>query len=88
MGSTIRWMTGRALELHWAADCLMHLSRGAVVQKEFHDLVISTYGRGLYIFDDIHSSRAARREVIPDAAAVLFEPRKTYRFYPWRGSVY
>ncbi len=25
----------------------------AVVQKEFHDLVISTYGRGLYIFDDI-----------------------------------
>src|SRR5262249_22717189 len=25
----------------------------AVVQKEFHDLVISTYGRGLYILDDI-----------------------------------
>ncbi len=25
----------------------------AVVQKDFHDLVISTYGRGLYIFDDI-----------------------------------
>ena len=25
----------------------------AVVQKDFHDLVISTYGRGLYILDDI-----------------------------------
>ena len=25
----------------------------AVVQKNFHDLVVSTYGRGLYILDDI-----------------------------------
>ena len=25
----------------------------AVVQTEFHDLVVSTYGRGLYILDDI-----------------------------------
>ena len=50
-----------------------------VVQKEFHDLVLSTYGRGLYILDDITplEQMAQHRSA---AAAVLFEPRKTYRF--------
>ena len=51
----------------------------AVVQKEFHDLVISTYGRGLYIFDDITPLEQLAGSH-SDAAAVLFEPRKTYRF--------
>ena len=51
----------------------------AVVQKEFHDLVVSTYGRGLYILDDITPlEQLARRHA--EAAVVLFEPRKTYRF--------
>ena len=51
----------------------------AVVQKEFHDLVVSTYGRGLYILDDITplEQMAQHRS---DAPVVLFEPRKTYRF--------
>ena len=50
-----------------------------VVQKEFHDLVLSTYGRGLYILDDITPlEQMARRR--SDAPVVLFEPRKTYRF--------
>jgi photosystem II stability/assembly factor-like uncharacterized protein len=51
----------------------------AVVQKNFHDLVISTYGRGLYILDDITplEQMAKNRS---DAAAILFEPRQTYRF--------
>ncbi|MBV8973552.1 MAG: hypothetical protein JOY74_00400, partial [Sinobacteraceae bacterium] len=50
-----------------------------VVQKEFHDLVLSTYGRGLYILDDISPlEQMARRP--STAAVVLFEPRKTYRF--------
>jgi hypothetical protein len=50
-----------------------------VVQKEFHDLVISTYGRGLYILDDITplEQMALRPSTAP---IVLFEPRKTYRF--------
>jgi photosystem II stability/assembly factor-like uncharacterized protein len=51
----------------------------AVVQKEFHDLVISTYGRGLYIFDDITPFEQLAKSH-SDAAAVLFEPRKAYRF--------
>ena len=67
---------------HWAA-----LKTGlpsapvtwAVVQKEFHDLVVSTYGRGLYILDDITplEQMAKHRS---EAPVVLFEPRKAYRF--------
>ncbi len=51
----------------------------AVVQPTFHDLVISTYGRGLYILDDITllEQMAKHRS---DAVVVLFEPRPAYRF--------
>jgi hypothetical protein len=51
----------------------------AVVQKNFHDLVVSTYGRGLYILDDITPLEQMAKHH-SDAAAVLFEPRPTYRF--------
>jgi photosystem II stability/assembly factor-like uncharacterized protein len=51
----------------------------AVVQKDFHDLVISTYGRGLYIFDDITPLEQMAKNH-SDAAVILFEPRQTYRF--------
>lgn len=51
----------------------------AVVQKDFHDLVISTYGRGLYILDDI-TPLEQQAKAKNDAAAVLFEPRSAYRF--------
>ena len=50
-----------------------------VVQKEFHDLVLSTYGRGLYILDDISPLEQMARQRA-QAPVVLFEPRKTYRF--------
>ncbi|MGB7470189.1 MAG: hypothetical protein WBW58_12550 [Candidatus Acidiferrum sp.] len=51
----------------------------AVVQKEFHDLVISTYGRGLYIFDDITPLEQLAKNH-SDAPTVLFEPRDARRF--------
>ena len=51
----------------------------AVVQKNFHDLVISTYGRGLYILDDISPLEQMAKNH-SDAGAVLFEPRQAYRF--------
>ncbi len=51
----------------------------AVVQKDFHDLVVSTYGRGLYILDDISPLEQMAKNH-SDAAVVLFEPRQTYRF--------
>ena len=51
----------------------------AVVQPTFHDLVVSTYGRGLYILDDITPLEQMVKHRA-DAAVVLFEPRAAYRF--------
>jgi photosystem II stability/assembly factor-like uncharacterized protein len=51
----------------------------AVVQKNFHDLVISTYGRGLYVLDDI-SPLEQMTKAKSDAAVALYEPRQAYRF--------
>ncbi|MGE0360720.1 MAG: WD40/YVTN/BNR-like repeat-containing protein [Vicinamibacterales bacterium] len=52
---------------------------GIVVQEHFHDLVISTYGRGFYILDDLTPLRAMTPQVLA-ADAHLFEPRAAYRF--------
>ncbi len=51
----------------------------AVVQKEFHDLVVSTYGRGLYILDDITPLEQMARQHSRQPVG-LFEPRPAYRF--------
>ncbi|HEY2684961.1 MAG TPA: hypothetical protein VGI93_15695 [Steroidobacteraceae bacterium] len=51
----------------------------AVVQPTFHDLVISTYGRGLYILDDVTPLEQMVKHR-SDANIVLFEPRPAYRF--------
>ena len=52
---------------------------GIVVQEHFNDLVISTYGRGFWIMDDITALRAMTPEVL-DADAHLFPLRPAYRF--------
>jgi photosystem II stability/assembly factor-like uncharacterized protein len=51
----------------------------AVVQKRFHDLVVSTYGRGVYILDDITLLEQMAKQRT-EAPVVLFEPRSAYRF--------
>lgn len=51
----------------------------AVVQKNFHDLVVSTYGRGLYILDDITPLEQMAKSS-SDAGVRFFTPRATYRF--------
>ena len=51
----------------------------AVVQPQFHDLAVSTYGRGLYILDDITPLEQLAKHR-GDAAVTLFEPRPAYRF--------
>jgi len=51
----------------------------AVIQPTFHDLVVSTYGRGLYILDDISPLEQMARQG-SSAAVVLFAPRSAYRF--------
>ncbi len=50
----------------------------AVVQKRFHDLVVSTYGRGFYILDDISPLEQMAREQ-SQVAVRLFAPRAAYR---------
>jgi hypothetical protein len=50
-----------------------------VVQKQFHDVAISTYGRGLYVLDDITPLEQAT-PASTDAAAHLFAPRPAYRW--------
>jgi photosystem II stability/assembly factor-like uncharacterized protein len=48
-----------------------------VVQKNYHDLVVSTYGRGFYILEDITPLEEAASPT--DATARLYTPRATYR---------
>jgi photosystem II stability/assembly factor-like uncharacterized protein len=49
------------------------------VEPRFNDLVISTYGRGIWILDDITALRSWP-EVAKAGAAHLFDPRPAYRF--------
>jgi hypothetical protein len=51
---------------------------GIVVQEHFNDLVISTYGRGFWILDDITALRALPDVIGQDAH--LFPLRPAYRF--------
>ena len=52
-----------------------------VIQEEFNDLVVGTYGRGIWIMDDITPLQQLNKK-ITSSAAYLFEPRKAYRFRP------
>ncbi len=49
-----------------------------VVQKRFHDLVVSTYGRGFYILDDITPLEQMATQK-SDEKVRFFTPRPTYR---------
>jgi len=52
---------------------------GIVVQEHFNDLVISTYGRGFFILDDLAPIQQITPEVMASASH-LFVPRSAYRF--------
>ncbi|HEY2163595.1 MAG TPA: hypothetical protein VGH04_06385, partial [Gemmatimonadaceae bacterium] len=52
---------------------------GLIIQEHFNDLVVSTYGRGFFILDDL----SPLQKLTPEAtasAATLFAPRAAYRF--------
>jgi hypothetical protein len=51
------------------------------VQEHFNDLVISTYGRGFWIMDDITPLQQLSPQVLASEAH-LFPPRPAYRFRP------
>jgi len=50
-----------------------------VIQEQFNDLVIATYGRGFWILDDLTPLQQLSQNV-RDANAHLFPPRPAYRF--------
>ncbi len=52
---------------------------GLVVQEQFDDLAIATYGRGFWILDDVTPLQQLTPEVRASAAH-LFQPRAAYRF--------
>jgi photosystem II stability/assembly factor-like uncharacterized protein len=54
---------------------------GLVVQEHFNDLVISTYGRGFWILDDLSALQQLDPAVLAKGAH-LFAPRAAYRFRP------
>jgi photosystem II stability/assembly factor-like uncharacterized protein len=69
---------------HWTAFAagLPHAPvTWAVVQKQFRDLVVSTYGRGIYILDDITPLEQMAQKA-QDVPVRLFAPRETFRLYP------
>jgi hypothetical protein len=56
------------------------------VQPHFHDLVVSTYGRGIWILDDISPLEASEFPALT-GGAVLFKPRPAYRFRAQQGNI-
>ena len=57
----------------------------AVVQKQFRDLVVSTYGRGIYILDDITPLEQMAQKA-DDVSVRLFALRDTFRLFPNGGA--
>jgi len=55
-----------------------------VVQKNFNDLVVGTYGRGFWIMDDITPLQQLTDEVLK-ADIHLFKPRHAYRLHSIAG---
>ena len=49
------------------------------IQEHFNDLVVSTYGRGFWILDDLGPLQQLTPQVL-DSQAHLFTPRPAYRF--------
>jgi hypothetical protein len=73
---------------HWTAfgAGLPHApATWAVVQKQFRDLVVSTYGRGIYILDDITPLEQMAQKTA-DEPVRLFAPRDTLRLFPNGGA--
>ena len=53
--------------------------RDLEIQRRENDLVIGTFGRGIYILDDYSPLRAAKNEL--DAGPLLFEPRDAWLYH-------
>ncbi len=56
------------------------------VQEHFNDLVIGTYGRGVWILDDLTPLQQLPAN-LTETKAVLFNPKDAYRFQPRTSSM-
>jgi photosystem II stability/assembly factor-like uncharacterized protein len=59
---------------------------GMTIQESFNDLVISTYGRGIYILDDLSPLQKMTPEIAAQNA-YLFAPRPAYRWEAYNANV-
>jgi hypothetical protein len=59
---------------------------GMVIQQHFNDLVVATYGRGIWILDDL-TPLQQMTPAVAASSAHLFAPRAAYRFEPYNGNV-
>ena len=57
-----------------------------VVQKPHHDVVVSTYGRGLYILDDVTPLEQTAERMTTPPTVQLFAPRNGFRVRAQRAS--
>ncbi len=57
------------------------------VQEHFNDLVLGTYGRGIWILDDVTPLQQFTTDVAASGAH-LFKPRHEYRFRPITDNMY
>lgn len=51
------------------------------IPEHFNDLVVGTYGRGIWILDDISPIQQLKESVVKSDLH-LFEPKEVYRFHP------
>ena len=58
---------------------------GLVIQEQFNDLVVATYGRGFFILDDLSPLQRLTPEIAASDAH-LFAPRPAYRFQDYPGN--
>ncbi|MBD3415128.1 MAG: sialidase [Candidatus Aminicenantes bacterium] len=58
-----------------------------VVQKDFNDLVVGTYGRGFWIMDDITPLQQLNEDVL-ETDIHFFKPKNTYRIHSKAGGPY
>ena len=54
------------------------------IQEHFNDLVIGTYGRGIWILDDLSSLQQMTEEIV-SSSSHLFQPKDMIRFRPATG---
>jgi photosystem II stability/assembly factor-like uncharacterized protein len=57
--------------------------RDLAIQKRENDLVVGTFGRGIYVLDDYSALRSLSEESLSQAEAALYPVRPALMYVPW-----